>query len=507
MSLLPGPFGEATARLERRFLTTAVIPTIVFVVVTGAIILVAFDAVRPASRAWSDLSISSQLLVTLAAAALIWFVSGLIASNWRKIVRLYEGYPFARLYRKRARDKHYDLFQFVQRVPGAAYHLRRCRAGSSARTAYRRYPPAEYEHEVLPTSLGNILLAAERYGLHRYGVDTTLLWPRLYWQLPPDMRTDLEAFKEEHQLPIALSFMAAWSTLIASLAVLVAGSSWQLFVLVSTVGLALSMGAYLLALERAEEYGEQLRTAVDLHHGALKGVWDQPEDDEREFFQRVQFFVEHGAYLETTQQQTTSTTEPEADVAGGELPALTKWKATLLNHVRLSVVACVVGALLIGIGAAWLKLHEVGVVVARTGTAQFTSPTTVALVHMPPRQVPRGSFSNVRAVKDRISVEALAAGTPITSHNSIAAAPSASSDVIVDLPVFPSGRVPGDLAIGDRVTAQFQRCGVTVRDVRLLALTQPSADNRPAKVTVSVPARVSAALGSCGGSRVALIRP
>lgn len=504
VAVLPGPFGEATSRLERRFLTTALIPTIVFVVLTSAVILLAFDAFGRAGDAWSSLPVSLQLLLTLASTALVWFLSSLIASNWRKIVRLYEGYPFARFYRKRAQKKGIDLFSYVQRVPGASYHLHEQRHASS-RTAYRRYPPPEFEQEVLPTSLGNILLAAERYGLDRYGVDVTLLWPRLYWQLPPEMRTDLEAFKEEHQLPIALSFMAAWSTLIGSAAVLVAESSWQLLLVVSTVGLSLSLGAYLLALERAEEYGEQIRTVVDLYHGSLKKVWSQPDADEEEFFQRVQFFVEHGVYLSTTNQQLPPTIQPDPPPNLHKLPAPKGWGWTLLRRMRLSAIVCLVSACLIATGALWLRLQEVGVVVVKTQTEQFTFPTKVRIAYLPPRQVPPGSFSHIKAVDGRISLEPLPSGTPITALNSLASIPAAAFDSIIDLPVFPAGPVPNDVNVGDLVTLGFKRCGSTINDVRLLALSQPRTDDEPAKVTVAFPAQISA-FRRCVGSPVAIIR-
>ena len=204
-------------------------------------------------------------------------MASLVASNWRKIVRLYEGYPYARLYRYVARERDLDQWFVAKKFPGSAYHLAR-QKGMEPRRAYRRYPPSDFEHEVLPTSLGNILLSAERYGLQRYGIDVTLLWPRFYWQLPPEMRKDLEAFKEEHQLPLALSFMSAIFGFLAGGIVLVSGGSWLLFAGASASGVVLAAAAYLLALERAEEYGEQIRAAVDLHHRSLFGIWDEPAD-------------------------------------------------------------------------------------------------------------------------------------------------------------------------------------------------------------------------------------
>jgi hypothetical protein len=502
---MPAPFAETTSRLERRFLTTALVPTIVFLVATASTSLLAFNRLDDALRAWSTLSLSLQVLIALAVASGVWFLAGLIASNWRKIVRLYEGYPYARLYRARARRKKYSLWRYVQCVPGAAYHFHRQQVASS-RDAYRRYAPVEFEEDVLPTTLGNILLSAERYGLARYGIDVTLLWPRLYWQLPTDMQTDLEAFKEEHQLPLALSFMAACSTAVASMSMLLAQAPWTWFVAVSAVGVALSMGAYFLALERAEEYGEQLRAAVDLHRGALKSVWSEASTGERQFFERVQTFVETGDRFGTNEITPIEDQVPGA-ADDSDTPKLPVGIARqILVRLRLSAIVAGIAVLLVASGAMWLKTREVPVVVVRSSIDQFERVDDLAVVEMSPRNVPSGGFDSISTAGNRLALSELPQGTALTLQNSVVQAASGTSRVVVDVSVIPIGAIPGDVSPGDQIGIQLQPCGQLLR-ARLLAVRQPSGGDGSATVTVSLADAFLSVLSECPGASGALIRP
>ena len=53
------------------------------------------------------------------------------------------------------------------------------------------------DDDLLPTRLGNILRAAERRPLKRYGLDTVVCWSRLWLLLPEAPRTDLTAARAD----------------------------------------------------------------------------------------------------------------------------------------------------------------------------------------------------------------------------------------------------------------------------------------------------------------------
>jgi hypothetical protein len=75
-----------------------------------------------------------------------------------------------------------------------------------AHEAYPRYPLTEDEEDVLPTRLGNILLAAERYPLSRYGMDTIYFWPRLFPLLPEKFQNEYEEFILNYEFPLVVAF-------------------------------------------------------------------------------------------------------------------------------------------------------------------------------------------------------------------------------------------------------------------------------------------------------------
>ena len=302
---LPAPYGEALAKMDRSFLTTAIVPTTVFMTAYGALLVNSFWSFGDAADWWSEQATAVQLAVALVATAAVWFIASLFSSNWRRIVRLYEGYPLSRLLPEAEDDPASQERRraWIRRLPGFAWHLERQRrlergdVRGGLTMLYYRYPGPEFDYQTLPTTVGNILLAGERYGLDRYGLDPTVLWPRLFWCLPESVQSALERFKEQHQLPLALSFVSGVFTAASAITLLAASENWQLFAGICGTGLLVSLGTYWLAVERTEEYAEQLRTAIDLYHQELKNSWVQPcrESSEANWFASARNFVLRGA--------------------------------------------------------------------------------------------------------------------------------------------------------------------------------------------------------------------
>lgn len=312
--MIPDIVGQSAGRFNERYFLTALVPTAVFAPATAAVVLASADRLNDVTSWYSRQTPLTQVLAVLAVAALVWFLATLLASQWNNIVRLYEGYPLVR------------LSVFVNRIlirlgapawlqgdpPGVAGHRRRYlrlqrRAALTDKRATRK-PGSAYEaepaallhddyppdaHRVLPTALGNIIRAAEDYGYHRYGFDVIYLWPRLTVVLPPDYLDDVERAVIEYQTPLMVSFgssilavssfLLIFSTISTTSFVLIFGASW-----------AMSWLAYRLSFQAAKDYGDLLRTAVDLYRTDLLERW-WPElltiEDDRLRLQTLREFV------------------------------------------------------------------------------------------------------------------------------------------------------------------------------------------------------------------------
>ena len=358
------PLQGALARVDRRFITASLIPVTLLVAAYIAVVVISGKDSAATIDAWRHLSASEQLLAWAAFALTSWFLAGLLSSNWRKIVRLYEGYPLRRL---AIRAGSGQLPKNWFDLPGVHWHRRRLDE-VSAHDAYYRYPPEEHVSDLLPTTIGNILISSERYALDRYGLDVNLLWPRLYWQLPLEVRQSLDAFKEEHQIPLALSFVSGVFGFVAGATVLVRGGSPRLFLTVTAAAFALAIMAYLLAIERTEEYAEQLRTTVDLHRKLLREQWSggpRRYADDREFFRASVLFIRDGEELLDEPADTSISPPPRLDAPDFDEPHAYErlwrgafWLARIVRRPRLLHTASATIALLVAVGYWWSASHQ-----------------------------------------------------------------------------------------------------------------------------------------------------
>jgi hypothetical protein len=275
--------------LNRRFLFNALLPTLVFFSLLAALVTDRVGSLAALGTWWVNLDVLSKALAVLSYLAAVWFLAAAVASQWRGIVRLFEGYPAMRLLRGH--------------VPGVRWHEARKRRlwdgtedgdiEPEPNTAYARYPLPEDDDEVLPTTLGNILLAGERYAKSRYGMDAIYFWPRLYPLLPEPFQAEYEEFIVNYQFPLVVSFEAMMVAAAGGLAVLLTGGSPMLFVLWLGVGSAIAYTFYVLSFSSAEELAEQQRTAFDLYRHLLLEQWPTPSDirDEKAAFAEIEDFI------------------------------------------------------------------------------------------------------------------------------------------------------------------------------------------------------------------------
>lgn len=154
------------------------------------------------------------------------------------------------------------LQQRSARVAGESSASAAMERRQAAAALMRYYPPAA---RVLPTLLGNILLAAEIRGGARYGLDTAVLWPRLYHVLPDRVVGTVNDLR--NQFDLAARFCTAFITAAAVCTVILAPHGWWLSVPVLMLFLAAL--SYRSATAAAKAYTIGIETAFDLGRFAL----------------------------------------------------------------------------------------------------------------------------------------------------------------------------------------------------------------------------------------------
>ena len=124
------------------------------------------------------------------------------------------------------------------------------------RAAHRRPgQPALY----MPTTIGNILRAAESRPRSRYGLDSIVVWPRLWLVLPDSSRQEVAAARTSLDTSVAT---VIWGVLVLVFI------PWTILAL--PTGLVVALVAWRFWVPaRAEVYGDLVVSAFDMHRTAL----------------------------------------------------------------------------------------------------------------------------------------------------------------------------------------------------------------------------------------------
>lgn len=273
---------QASGLLERRFLKNAFLPVLLLPLAIAAPAGFQNDRSAHLAAIWKNESATVQLLQLAVGLALVWFVAAILASQWRNIIRLFEGYP-------------------LMRVPwlGAAcarwYWRRRQEVAGREDNWQLYYYFPTIEEDCLPTRLGNVLRAAERYPYSRYGADSIILWPRLSHVVERQVLDDVEDARALLEFLLVISLWFATAGLAGGSLVLGLGGSPVLAVAWSVGGILAAYLAYVSAIWSAVEYGEQLRTSMELFRLALFEQLriDTPTNlqEEREAWSRLEDLV------------------------------------------------------------------------------------------------------------------------------------------------------------------------------------------------------------------------
>ncbi len=253
MAIMQSAVESAASIFEKRFLKNAFLPVLLLPVA----ILAPWSLQGSRLNSLEDHLQHQSLAIKIIEVALYfgnaWFLAAILASQWRNVIRLFEGYPLMRL-------------PWVGRACAKWYQAKAAGLESDPNQSpwllYYNFPMDS--GDFLPTRLGNVLCAAERYPYYRYGADSIVLWPRLYHILPRDFVDDVEEARASLEFLLVISLWCIAAGAGALILLVASHSSFVLMLFILVVSAIGSYAFYVSAIWAAVEYGEELRSGMEL---------------------------------------------------------------------------------------------------------------------------------------------------------------------------------------------------------------------------------------------------
>jgi hypothetical protein len=245
---------------------------------------------------------NKDTLAAVVALVLVWLLSILLMTFSRAIIRLLEGYgdanPFRLLWpqeKERFRAKAQPQFAKVDNVLGAR------RRGLPERDEFEKLDvwraALEFPERmdlVLPTRLGNVMRAYERYSAVVYGIEAIVMWPRLMMVIPAEAREslrDAEAlfyFSINMLLVGAITILTTVAMTIDALTRLEATNgadilAWPVFAILAA-SLFFIWFSWIRLPDAARARGDQVKSMFDLYRKPLAKAlgFDLPETEAEE---------------------------------------------------------------------------------------------------------------------------------------------------------------------------------------------------------------------------------
>lgn len=277
-------------------------------------------------------------------------VAGLIYNLDVALIQFYEGYPWRKSLLGRWRSRvHTRRMREQQNRGDALFHVAKEGAAgfgrlegvrtNVARTLNNEYP--DRESLVLPTRLGNVLRAFERYPAVQYEIESIVFWPRLVDVMESGYAEAVDGARTSFLFLLTLSFLTsvlALATLLAGLVYLPPNPFIHLVLPVAGFAVA-ARWLYRLSLGRASAWGEMVKGAFDLYRWPLlekMGFEQKPRTraEERALWSRITQQVLYG-----DAQTGVRTREPWVDYADPPKPPAgpTSVRQTGTDHPALEV--------------------------------------------------------------------------------------------------------------------------------------------------------------------------
>lgn len=257
-------FGQVTGFLEKPFIVTYFLPSLVF---WGLLIVVWFAGqgnVSAAASLWENVQGIASIVRLVGFFGWLVLFANLLASQSTTIFRLYEGYwnfPGAGLLRRLGQRWHQGRLTRI--AASLASEPKRYQE------IYFGYPLPTQLDEVMPTRLGNIMKNAELYPLDRYAIDAALIWPRLYNLFPTEFSAAVVELRMGLDFMLVISILSVAFAFVSGLYLLIVSASSSLFLLCFVGGMVVGYVAYRAALSSAVLYAQQIKAAFDIYRDAL----------------------------------------------------------------------------------------------------------------------------------------------------------------------------------------------------------------------------------------------
>ncbi|MFL5386002.1 MAG: hypothetical protein ACJ8GN_26085 [Longimicrobiaceae bacterium] len=290
-------------------------------------------------KEWDALSVTFVTLV----------VTGLLYVLDIPLMQLYEGYPWQKSMLGRWRTRvQVERMRAERRRAAVIFELTE-KEGTAGRnrlldewTRTRRELPMDWPDRddlVLPTRLGNVMRAFERYPSVQYEIDAIYFWPRMMGVIEPDYASALDAARTSFVFLLNLSFVTgtlAVVILLTGLAYLPPGLAVRVF-LPAAVAAFLSVWFYGRMIEGAKAWGEMVKGAFDLYRGKLlekMGYSQKPRtrDEERALWRKITLQVIFG-----DRSKTLTESHPRVDYVDSPAPAPPHLASTTVGDTALGV--------------------------------------------------------------------------------------------------------------------------------------------------------------------------
>jgi hypothetical protein len=274
---------KSTGWLDKRLITTVLLPLLAFFAGVGALIITHFGWAATTGL-WQRLTGAEQAILACGAAVALVLLTQLGEVLMQPVVRAYEGYwmlrPWAApLGRARCRAQRRRWDNLVLTDPRD--YTRR----------YREFPARP--EEVLPTRLGNAIRAAESYARdrQRYGIDAVFFWPRLYPLLPDALRDSLTAARSSMEQLLFIALLSGALVPVTFVLAVILRLPVVVWLPVVAGAPVLALLTYRSAVAVAVSYGELVRSAFDTHRlmllTSLGYALPTCLDEERQLWQAI----------------------------------------------------------------------------------------------------------------------------------------------------------------------------------------------------------------------------